>query len=127
VQFALHVSQIFPELRVEYPEKIDDGDAYVVFGIRKGLPPWKFFFDTESGLLMRVVRYSDSPLGLDPTEIDYADYREVDGVKIPFSWTIKRSWSKAIMRIEEIKQNVAIDDAEFEKPSEKSVAVPPKR
>jgi hypothetical protein len=76
---------------------------------------------------MRVVRYSDSPLGLDPTEIDYADYREVDGVKIPFSWTIKRSWSKAIMRIEEIKQNVAIDDAEFEKPSEKSVAVPPKR
>ena len=76
---------------------------------------------------MRVVRYSDSPLGLDPTEIDYADYREVDGVKIPFSWTIKRSWSKAIMRIEEIKQNVAIDDAEFEKPSEKNVAVPPKR
>jgi photosynthetic reaction center cytochrome c subunit len=127
LQFALHVRLMFPELRVEYPEKVDDVDAYVVIGIRKGLPPWKFFFDTQSGLLMRVVRYSDSPLGLDPAEIDYADYREVDGVKIPFRWTIKRSWGKTIMRIEEIKQNVAIDDAEFEKASEKSVAVPPKR
>jgi photosynthetic reaction center cytochrome c subunit len=127
LQFAVHVSQIFPELRVEYPEKVDGGKAYVVFGIREGLPPWKFYFDTQSGLLVRVVRYSDSPLGLDPTEIGYSDYREVDGVKIPFSWTIKRSWSTTITRIEEIKQNVAIDDAEFQKPPDKSLAVPSKR
>jgi photosynthetic reaction center cytochrome c subunit len=127
LQFALHIIEIFPELRVGHPEKVGEGEAYVVSGIRKGLPPWKFYFDTRSGLLVRVVRYSDSPLGLDPTEIDYSDYREVDGVKIPFSWTIKRSWSTTITRIEEIKQNVAIDDAEFQMPSAKSVSLPSKR
>jgi photosynthetic reaction center cytochrome c subunit len=127
LQFVLHISEIFPELRVGHPEKVDGGKACVVSGIRKGLAPWKFYFDTQSGLLVRVVRYSDSPLGLEPTEIDYSDYREVDGVKIPFSWTIKRSWNTTITRIEEIKQNVAIDDAEFQMPSAKGVSLPSKR
>ncbi len=127
LQFALHVSQIFPELRVGYTEKVDGKDAYVVFGIRKGLPRWEFYFDTQSGLLVRVVRYYDSPLGLDPTEIDYTDYREVDGVKIPFSWMTKRSWSRTTTRIEEIKQNVGIDDAQFQKPRATSVSVPAKQ
>jgi hypothetical protein len=117
LQFALHIKRSFPELRVEYPEKVDGGEAYVVVGIREGSPPWKFFFDAQSGLLVRLVRYAESPLGLDSTRIDYKDYREVDGVKTPLSWTIARSGSGSIIRIEEIKQNVPIDDAEFLKPS----------
>jgi hypothetical protein len=52
-------------------------------------------------------------LGLDPTVIDYQDYREVDGVKTPLSWTIARSGSRSTIQIEEIKQNVPIDDAQF--------------
>jgi photosynthetic reaction center cytochrome c subunit len=127
LQFALHLSQIFPEFRVEYPEEVDGGEAYIVLGIRKGYPPWKFFFDVQSGLLVRLVRYSDSPLGLDPTAIDYTDYREVDGVKAPFSWTIERSSSRTTTRIEEVKQNVAIDDAEFQVPPAKSLTFPSRR
>ena len=117
LQFALHINQIFPELRVEYPEKVDGREAYVIVGVREGLPPWKFFFDTQSGLLVRLVRYAESPLGLDPTEIDYRDYREVDGVKTPFSWTVVRSESNSTIRIEQVKQNVPIDDADFLIPS----------
>jgi photosynthetic reaction center cytochrome c subunit len=120
LQFSLHINQIFPELRVEYPEMVDGRKAYVVVGVRKGLPPWKFYFDAQSGLLVRQVRYAESSLGLDPTEIDYKDYREVNGVKTPFNWTIARPGSRSTIRIEEIKQNVPIDDTEFLLPSAKT-------
>ena len=46
------------------------------------------YFDAESGLLVRQLRYADSPVGRMPTQIDYSDYREVSGVKIPFRWTV---------------------------------------
>jgi len=119
LQFPLHINQMFPELRVEYPELVEGREAYVLVGIREGRAPWKFFFDAQSGLLLRLVRYAESPLGLDPTEIDYRDYREVDGVKIPFIWTIVRSGSESTVRIEKIKQNVPIEDTEFLIPSAK--------
>jgi hypothetical protein len=119
LQFPLHINQMFPELRVEYPELVEGREAYVLVGIREGRAPWKFFFDAQSGLLLRLVRYAESPLGLDPTEIDYRDYREVDGVKIPFIWTIVRSGSESTVRIEKIKQNVPIEDTEFSIPSVK--------
>jgi photosynthetic reaction center cytochrome c subunit len=127
LQFPLHINQIFPELRVEYPEKVDGREAYVVIGLREGLPPWRFFFDAQSGLLVRLVRYAESPLGLDPTEIDYKDYREVDGVKTALTWTIARSRSRSTIRIEEVKQNVPIVDAEFLIPSAKIPSLPSKR
>jgi hypothetical protein len=79
-------------------------------------PSWEFYFDEHSGLLMRVVRYAESPLGLDPTQIDYADYRAVDGVQIPFAWTSARTGSRSTIQIEKIQQNVPIDDDKFMKP-----------
>ena len=47
-----------------------------------------FYFDAQSRLFMRLLRYSDSPVGRIPTQIDYADYRAVSGVKMPFRWTM---------------------------------------
>jgi hypothetical protein len=116
LQFALHIKQMFPELRVEYPETISNREAYVVVAIRQGDPPWKFFFDAQSGLLVRLVRYSESPLGLDPTQIDYGDYRPVDDVEVPYLRTISRSGGRTIIRMKEIQQNIAIEDARFANP-----------
>ena len=117
LQFALHIKEIFPDLRVEYPEAVDGRETYVVVGARQGRPPWRFFFDVQSGLLVRIVRYAESPLGLDPTQIDYADYRTVDGVKTPFTWTIAGAASRSTIRISEMQQNVPVDDEKFLKPS----------
>ena len=76
LQFPLHIQQMFPELRVEYPEKIEGRETYVLFGISDGQPAANFYFDEQSGLLVRLVRYADSPLGLNPSQVDYADYRD---------------------------------------------------
>lgn len=117
LHFPLHIKQVFDELRVEYPEQVGEHEAYVVVGARVGQPPVKFYFDERTGLLLRMVRYSESPLGRDPTQIDYSDYRAVDGVETPYRWTIARPDSSSTIQWEQIRQNVPIDDARFAKPA----------
>jgi hypothetical protein len=77
----------------------------------------RLYFDQSTGLLLRQVRYTDTPIGRSPTQIDYADYREVDGVRIPFRWTLARINGRFTIQIQEAKQNGAIDDAKFAKPA----------
>ena len=115
--FPLHIKQAFAELRVEYPENIGDREAYVVSGIRNGQPPVKLYFDEQSGLLERLVRYAPSPFGLIPTQIDYGDYRNVDGVETPFRRTVAQPGESFAFQVEQLRQNVPIDDAIFAKPT----------
>ena len=114
--FPLRVKEIFPQLRPGRPEKVGDHEAYVVMGIKPGQPPVKLYFDQQSGLLVRLVRYAETPLGRNPTEVDYADYRDVDGVKVPFRWTIARPLGRFTIQAQRLQQNVPIDDAKFSKP-----------
>ena len=116
LHFPLHMAEKFPELRVEYPEKINGREAYVLFASRDGQPAANFYFDEESWLLIRVVRYAESPLGLNPSQVDYADYRDVDGVQVPFRVTMSEPGEFTTIQFEEIRQNVAIDEAVFSKP-----------
>jgi hypothetical protein len=101
---------------VGHPEKIGDRPAYALICTRQGQPPVRLYFDQSSGLLLRQVRYTDTPIGRNPTQIDYADYREVDGVQAPFRWTLARVNGRFTIQIQEAKQNVPIDDAKFAKP-----------
>jgi hypothetical protein len=55
-------------------------------------------------------------VGRNPTQIDYADYRDVDGVKIPFRWTLSRVNGRFTIQIADVKSNVPVDDATFAKP-----------
>ena len=77
---------------------------------------WRLYFDKNSGLLVRLVRYAETPVGRNATQIDYADYREMDGVKSPFRWTLSRPNGRFTIQVKEAKNNVAIEDAKFVKP-----------
>jgi photosynthetic reaction center cytochrome c subunit len=117
LHFPLHIRELYPEVHVQYPEKIGQRDVYVLFCIRETQPPTKLYFDEQSGLLVRVVRYAESPLGLNPQQMDYADYRDVDGVQVPFRVTISQSGSTSTIRIGEVKHNVPIDHNRFSRPT----------
>jgi photosynthetic reaction center cytochrome c subunit len=116
LQFPLHIQQMFPELRVEFPEKIAGREVFVLFAIRQGQAPVKLYFDEQSSLLVRLVRYVDSPLGLNPQQIDYADYREVDGVQVPFRMTFSQPGNSSTIQFEDVRQNVPVDPTRFSKP-----------
>jgi hypothetical protein len=67
--------------------------------------------------LLRILRYTKSPLGLNPTQIDYADFRTVDGLKVPFQRAIARPNSRLTVQIEDAKFNVPIDEMKFTRPA----------
>ena len=113
---ALHLRQIFSQLRVERPEKVGDQDTYLALGVNQGQPPVRLYFSQQSGLLVRLVRYVETPVGRNPTQIDYADYRDIDAIKVPFRWTIARPGGRFTIQVEQIQQNVPIDDAKFAMP-----------
>jgi hypothetical protein len=111
-----------PGMQLAGAEKIDGRDMWVV---AKSTPERlvSYDFDAETGLLRRT-RTVNHALALPiPEQIDFEDYRDVDGVKLPFiirSSAIDTydSWTR---RFTEIKRNVPVDEKTFGKPE-----VPPK-
>jgi photosynthetic reaction center cytochrome c subunit len=96
---------------------IDGRDMQMIQGTGDGRYPVNLYFDSKSGLLARVVRYSESPVGLNPTQIDYADYREVAGVRMPYRVTVTWLDGKSTTEFSEIQPNVPIEATRFIKPN----------
>jgi len=75
------------------------------------------YFDRQSGLLLRELRYGSSPIGRIPTQIDFADYRDVNGIKLPFRITFAWLDGRDSIILNDITTNVPIDQAKFGRPA----------
>jgi hypothetical protein len=117
LHLALDLNSNFSELRTEREVQINGKSALMVVGKREKLPPVEMYFDKQSGLLIRSVRYAQSPLGRNPTQIDYSDYRDVSGVKLPFHWTSATPTGRFTIQLESAQANVPISDDKFAKPT----------
>ena len=117
LQLPLHIKQLFNEVKTAGTEKIGDRESYVVAGINSGEIAAKFYFDKESGYLLRILRYTKSPLGRNPTQIDYADFRTLNGLKVPFQKTIARPNSRLTVQIEHAEFNAPVDETKFARPA----------
>jgi photosynthetic reaction center cytochrome c subunit len=118
LQFPLHLKNELGDLQAARPEKIENHETYQIVALRNGEPRLRLYFDEQSGLLLRMVRYSESPLGLNPMRVDYADYHAVDGVQVPYRWTVARPGGQITIQITEVKQNGPISQEKFARPSE---------
>jgi photosynthetic reaction center cytochrome c subunit len=117
--FPSHLAPVLGELKLQpHPQKVGDHAATVVWATTKGRPPVKLYFDPQSGLLVRMVHYTDTALGLNPVQVDYADYRDVGAVKTPYRWTIARPNGAFTIQLDEVQDNAPIDAARFEKPAQ---------
>jgi hypothetical protein len=74
------------------------------------------YFDQDSGLLVRMVRYGRSPIGRVPTQVDYGDYREVNGIKMPFRLLFAWLGGRDAIQLSDVRTNVEIDPAKFGRP-----------
>ena len=111
------IKQALNQWRAGFPGVIEDRDVQIVQGTGDGRYPVNLYFDSQSGLLVRTVRYTDSPVGLSPTQVDYADYRDVSGVKMPFRWTVTWLDGRSSVELSEILPNAPIDAAKFARPA----------
>ena len=127
--FPARIKQLLTNLRVGFPIAgvtsiladsvgvgVDDRELTVLEGSTAAGINVKLYFDATSGLLVRMVRYTNLPVGFIPTEIDYADYRDVSGIKVPFRVT--KTWvdGRSVTELSSIQLNVPIDAAKFAKP-----------
>lgn len=120
--FPAGIKQALKQWRVGFPvTTIEDRQVNVIQGTGAGGTRFKLYFDVETGLLARQVRYADTPIGMVPTQVDYSDYREVAGVKMPFHVVITWTDGQSTIQLTDVQPNIAIDAAKFAKPAAPAV------
>ena len=101
-------------------ETVGDRDAYSLTLTPKEGPVVHIFIDAESYLTDRSVVTIDAPeVGSIEQTTDFTDYREVDGVKIPFSFKGSSAVQTFFVLVKTVEHNVKIDPALFVKPAGK--------
>lgn len=116
----LKLAEPFPQMRLLGRARVGETPAWVLEA--KPAPDVRqlFFFDQQSGLLLRQMTVRSLFLQDVPEQVDYEDYRDVDGVKMPF--TVRTSGTNpnnptTIRKFTEIKTNVSVNDAIFAMPA----------
>jgi Photosynthetic reaction centre cytochrome C subunit len=123
----LKLKEQYPTLRVAGRDKVNDRDAYVVAATTADKKRERLYFDMETGLLVRRITITQTMIGIIPEQTDFEDYRDVDGVKLPF--TIRVSSVDpgnpiSTRKFDEIKLNVPVEDSKFGKPPAAKPATP---
>jgi hypothetical protein len=116
----LRLKEQYTTFRVSGREKIDARDVYVVGAVRLDSRFERLYFDVENGLLRRRISYARTLVGMIPQQTDFDDYRDVDGLRLPFTITIAYAdpgTPPIIRRFAEVKLNVPVDDSKFLKPT----------
>jgi hypothetical protein len=115
----IKVTESPERMKVIGVEVIGGRQAYVVATRIDPNRARRYFFDTETGLLLREVTTTETMLAPLPEQVDFEDYRDVDGVKLPFTILTSdvAAFSTARRKLTEIKLNVAVEDAVFNMPS----------
>jgi photosynthetic reaction center cytochrome c subunit len=124
--FAGRFKEVFGDLRMDEAEN-GGLDANVMIGHGQGTTALlvKLYFDKGSGLLVRLIRYEESPYGRVPLQIDYGDYRDVKGLKVPFQWTVTQPGGRRYQyRADDVQINTPIVDSQFAMPSTAGCAPP---
>ena len=117
VYSAASIRNQFESMRMEYNAWLSGREMNVIEGIPSKGPSERLFFDVENGLLVRWdMARKQLPRGTVFVKVHLNDYREVDGVKIPFDIRFAFESFNFTVRLDEMQHNVQIDDAIFRKP-----------
>jgi hypothetical protein len=115
--FPAPIKQEF-QWRTGFPSvRVDDRPVQVIQNAARGDAGAKLYFDSQSGLLLRQVRYVDTAVGVIPTRIDYSDYRDVAGVKVPFRRVVTWTDGRSTIELSDVQPNPRIDAARFAEPA----------
>ncbi len=115
--FPGNIKTFLTNPRVGYPDNVDGKDVVVVQGRGPRNLLVTLYFDKQTGLLVREIRYGRTPIGRVPSQVDYSDYRDVQGIKFPFQYKFQWLDGRDNYQITDVKVNVPIDESRFGKPS----------
>jgi hypothetical protein len=104
-------------MEVKGKEKVGSYETYLIEATPAEGSPEKFYFDVNTGLLVRHDAEAETPQGKTMFETYLEDYKVVDGIQIPHKTKQASSEITFVIKITEVKNNVEIDNAKFNKPS----------
>jgi zinc protease len=113
----LKMKEYYPKMTLRGKEKVGDREAYVIDAVPTEGSPEVFFFDVQSGLLVANETMRETPQGKMKVKVYMEDYREVDGIKMPFTIRQDTDALSFVIKFTEIKHNVPIEDAKLKKPA----------
>jgi photosynthetic reaction center cytochrome c subunit len=114
--FPGNIKTFLTNPRVGYPDTIDGKDVMVVQGRGPRNLLVTLYFDKQTGLLVREIRFGRTPIGRVPSQVDYSDYRDVGGIKFPFQYKFQWLDGRDNYQLTDVKVNVPIDESWFGKP-----------
>jgi zinc protease len=115
---AFKMRRVYESMKVTGTEKIGDRDTYVVeAAVPEGGDPTRMYFDTKTGLLLRVISQNHDADGVTQLSEEFEDYRDIDGVKIPYVWRQTVGETSYTLTFSEVHHNVDLGDSEFAKPA----------
>jgi hypothetical protein len=117
--FPSRIKQALTKWRVGAPAVLGEREVMVVQGTTANGATATLCFDSESGLLVRLIRFSESPVGRIVTQVDYSDYRDVSGMKMPFRWTVAWLDGRSTFELTEVRANVPVEAAKFARPAQR--------
>ena len=115
----LKLKDQYSSFRLSGRDQVADREVYVIGAVRSDNRIERLYFDVENGLLRRRISYMRTRVGMIPQQVDFEDYRQVEGLRLPFTITMSfadRGSSPIVRKFTEIKFNVHVDESKFEKP-----------
>ena len=111
------IKELILEPKVDHPEVVGNRELYVVTGHTRNQPLVKLYFEKDTGMLARLVYSIDTTVGPYPTQIDYRDYREVDGRTVPYSWVVSQSRGRDFTYVMQNVRAADVEDSTFARPA----------
>ncbi|HEY6046953.1 MAG TPA: c-type cytochrome [Pyrinomonadaceae bacterium] len=114
----IRLKEQFKSMRVRSGE-LGGRPVYILIGTTSKDDSERLYFDAETGLLLRRMSFMQTMIGAIPDQIDFEDYRDVDGMKFPFTWrvsSIEVGNPISTRTFSEVKLNVAVDESKFKMP-----------
>jgi hypothetical protein len=105
--------RVYPKMDYRFTDKIDGREVYMVLAATADNRRERLYFDAVNGLLVRRVASAPTVLGFFQYQVDYADYKDFGGVKLPTTVKFAVPNIRWTRRILDVKNNVSIDDTKF--------------
>lgn len=113
----LHLKELYPTITVKGKQKVEEKDAWLVEAKPASGTAEKWYFDVQTGLLVRQDAQRESAQGSAEIQVSFKDYRDIDGMKVPFELKQVLPGMEITIKLDSVKHNVEVDEARFAKPA----------
>jgi hypothetical protein len=114
---GVDLKTVYPNMEFGALEKIRGRDVYMLRATSKTGTRERLFFDVQTGLLVRRTATNPTILGAFIYQVDYNDYKDFGGVKLPVTTRVAMPGISFTRKILSVKINAPSADTKFATPA----------